>query len=138
MLQQGRAPKPPSRRTTAKLRSSGGRRRRGFCVARQFFFRAVALRSAGSGDGRDPAGSLRVELVLRTRLLESRQFRARGIDGDDLWKPLERYLQTARVVDLRHETEVGERDLAAECVRRGLHQRLQRVEALGDPMVIPG
>jgi hypothetical protein len=42
--------------------------------------------------------SLRVELVLRPRLLERRQLRARGIDGDDLGKPLERYLQTASIL----------------------------------------
>src|SRR3954452_23765451 len=90
------------------------------------------------GGGWTSNRSLRVELVLRPRLLEGRQLRARGIDGDDLGKPLERYLQTARVVDLRHETEVGEGDLAAEGVRRGLHQRLQRIEAFDDPMVIPG
>src|SRR6476646_1674007 len=82
--------------------------------------------------------SRRTTAILRPSLLEGRQLRACGIDGDDLGKPLERYLQTACVVDLRHEAEVGERDRVAEGVGRGLDQRLQRVEALGDPMVIPG
>src|SRR5262245_57572339 len=51
---------------------------------------------------------LRVGLVFRSRLFERRKLRAGCIDGDDLGKAIERHLQAARVVDLRHQANIGE------------------------------
>src|SRR6516165_2855030 len=62
--------------------------------------------------------SLRVRLVLRPRLVE-------------------RHLEASGVCDLRHQADVGQRDLAAERVGAGTEQRLDRLEALEDPVVVP-
>src|SRR5271166_5585805 len=83
-------------------------------------------------------GSLRVGLVLRPRLLECRKLPAGGIDGNDLWKAVERDLEAPRIVNLRHETNVGERDLVAERITLCADQRLDCVEAVDDPVAIPG
>src|SRR6266849_2583369 len=84
--------------------------------------------SCGSAT-RDRSGpSLRVRLVLRPRLVEGRELAAGGVGRDDLRKSIKRHLQAARVVDLRHQADVGQRDLAAEAVWRRLDHRLQGLE----------
>jgi hypothetical protein len=52
---------------------------------------------------------LGVRLVFRARPLESRQRQAGGLDGDDFRERVERYLQAAGVVDLRHQQDIGDR-----------------------------
>ena len=92
---------------------------------------------SGGGGGTRSTGHSASELVLRPRLLERRQLRACGIDGATTLGNRSSGTFRRRVVDLRHEAEVGERDRVAEGVGSGL-DRAKRVEALGDPMVIPG
>ena len=58
---------------------------------------------------------------------------AGGVDGDDLGKGIERHLQAARIGDLRHQADVGERDVGAEGVGSGPQHRLERVETLAAP-----
>src|SRR5215471_4895694 len=82
--------------------------------------------------------SLRVKLVLRPGLLKGGEFRACRIDRDDFGKPSERHLQTPRVVDLRHQADIGQRDLAAEGIGRRADHGFHRGEALENPVVIPG
>src|SRR5262249_45145349 len=104
--------------------------RKRFCLAT----RRVRARLLRKGGGR----SLRVRLVLRPRPLEGGELSAGCIDRDDVGKALQRHLQPSRIVDLRHEADIGERDRAAQGVRAGPHHGLQRGEALEDPMMIPG
>src|SRR6266446_9439173 len=82
--------------------------------------------------------SLRVGLVLRPRLLKSGELRACRIDRDDFGKSIERHLQTPRVVDLRYQADIGERNLAAEGIGRRTDHGFHRGEALENPVVVPG
>src|SRR5262245_6456895 len=82
--------------------------------------------------------SFGVGLVLRPGLLEGGEFRAGRIDRDDFGKSIERHLQPPRVVDLRHQADVGERDLVAEGVGRRAEHGFQRLKAFENPVVIPG
>src|SRR5262249_6045379 len=97
-------------------RSSRGRRERCFWVPGGVLSEASALRN-GSGEGLDVT-SFGVGLVLRLRLFKGGEFRACRIDRDDFGKSIERHLQTPRVVDLRHQADVDERDLVAEGIGR--------------------
>src|SRR5262249_54421620 len=85
----------------------------------------------------DPRASLRVGLVLRPRPLEGCKLHAGGIDGDELGESIERYFQTPRIVDLRHQANIGERDGAAEGIEARTDHRLQCFEAHEEPMVVP-
>src|SRR5262249_46926901 len=85
----------------------------------------------------DDEASLRVRLILRPRLVEGGKLQTGSVDGDDLGETIERHLEARRVVDLRHQADVGKRDLAAERVGTGLQQRFQCLEAVEDPVVIP-
>src|SRR6516165_12609347 len=82
--------------------------------------------------------SFGVGLVLRPGLLEGSEFRARRIDRDDFGKSIEWHLQAPRVVDLRHQADVGEGDLAAEGIGRRAEHRFQWLEAVENPVVVPG
>ncbi len=80
----------------------------------------------------------RVGLVLRPCLVEGGELGAGGVDREDLGIAVERRLQPPGIINLRHQAEIGERDVAAEGVGAGADQLLHRVEAVGDPVVIPG
>src|SRR5262245_43824255 len=82
--------------------------------------------------------SFGVGLVLRPGLLKGGEFRACRIDRDDFGKSIERHLQTPRVVNLRHQADVDERDLVAEGIGRRVDHGFHRGEALENPVVIPG
>ena len=61
--------------------------------------------------------SLGVGLVFRPRLVEGRQLQAGRVGRDDLRKLVERHLEPPRVVHLRHQTDVGKRDVARRSSR---------------------
>src|SRR5262245_63560506 len=118
-------------------RSSRGRRERCFWVPRGVLSEASALRN-GSGEALTCITSFGVGLVLRLRLFKGGEFRACRIDRDDFGKSIERHLQTPRVVDLRHQADVDERDLVAEGIGRRVDHGFYRGEALENAVVIPG
>src|SRR5207244_1166352 len=69
----------------------------------------ATTRSSKRRDGDQSVKLLRVRLVLGARMLERRQLPAGGIDGHNPAKTVERYLETAGVIDLRHQADVGRR-----------------------------
>src|ERR1700682_5046313 len=90
----------------------------------------------GERDRRPSAPSFRIRLVLGPSLLEGGELYAGRIDGDDLGIGVERHLQASRIGDLRHQTYIRERDLGAMSVRPSPEHRLERVEALSNPMAV--
>src|SRR5882672_5915581 len=82
--------------------------------------------------------SLRVRLALRPRLVEWRKLQAGGIDRDDFGELVERNLEPPRIVNLWHQTDVGDRHMRAARVGPGRDHRLDGGKAVGDPMVVPG
>ena len=63
-------------------------------------------------------------------LSKAASFRQRGVGRDKLRERVERNLEPSRVVDLRHQVDVGERDIAAEAIGAGLDHGFERGEAL--------
>src|SRR5215213_6899067 len=78
-----------------------------------------------------------VRLVFRPRLVEGRELEAGRIDRRDLRVLGKVHLEAAGVEHLRHEAEVGHRDMRPECVGAGADQRFDRIEALRHPMPVP-
>src|SRR5215470_13376362 len=82
--------------------------------------------------------SLRVRLIFRPRLVEGGKLVAGRVGRDDLGETIERHLQAPRIVDLRHQADICERDVLAEGVGPRPDQDLERFEPFEDPMVVPG
>src|SRR5215471_8807676 len=82
--------------------------------------------------------SFGVGLVLWTRAIEGRERQTGAIDADYFRKPLERYFEALGIVDLRHQADIGQRDLATTGVGTGRDQRFQRFKAGDYPMMVPG
>src|ERR1043166_7271546 len=70
-----------------------------------------------------------VGLVFRPRFVEGRQLPARGLRGGELRIIRHVDLEAARVEHLRHQADVGQRDMRAERVWARADQRFERVEA---------
>ena len=92
---------------------------------------AAADRATRIGEGASRA--LGVRLIFRPRLVERRKLGAGGIGRDDLRIAVERHLQAARVVDLRHQADVRQRDLAAARIGRGRDHLFDGLEAVDAP-----
>src|SRR5580704_10609520 len=80
----------------------------------------------------------RIRLVLGPRPVESRQRHAGGVHRNDFGKLVQWNLEPPRVVDLRHQAEVGDRHRFAAGIWPGLEQRFERLEAGDHPMMVPG
>jgi hypothetical protein len=64
--------------------------------------------------------------------------RANRIDMGDLRKRIERYVETPRVVDLRHQSHIRQARLVAKAEGFPLYQAFNRAEAFLDPVPVPG
>src|SRR5436305_15255978 len=83
------------------------------------------------------SASLRVGLVFRPCLFERGKLATRGVDGDDPGKTVERHLKTPRVINLRHQTDIGERDLVAKRKGSLADHCLDGGKTFDNPVVIP-
>src|SRR5580704_5976362 len=79
-----------------------------------------------------------IRLVLRPRPVERRKLHAGGIHGNDFRELVERDLEPARIVDLRHQADVGKRDGIAVEISPRTDEGLERLEAFEDPVMVPG
>ena len=84
------------------------------------------------------AVSLRIGLIFGAGAVESGKRKTGRVDADDLGKSLQRHFQAPGIVDLRHQAEIGQRDLVAAGIGRGPDQRFKRLEAGDDPVMVPG
>src|SRR5262249_14350119 len=109
-----------------------------FLDATRGSFRGVGAQEWIGGGPLTCITSCGVGLVLRPRLLEGGKFRACRIDRNDFGKSIERHLQTARVVNLRRQADVSERDPAAAGIGLRVDHGFHRGKALENPVVIPG
>ena len=106
--------------------------------------RAAAVSGVGPGTGRSRPGlngksSGGVQLLFRPRLVERGQAQAGGLDAADLRKRHQVAIVAPRIVHLRDQAQVGQGHpvTVAESPRQGREPRLERREALGDPVPIP-
>src|SRR5580692_9428068 len=83
-------------------------------------------------------GLFSIRLVFRARAVERGKFQAGNIYGEDFWEFVERNFEPARIVKLRHETDVGDGHRVPARIRTGFDQLLERLEAIENPVVIPG
>ena len=79
-----------------------------------------------------------VSLAGGRRFLEGRQLRTGRVDAGDLRVIREGNVEPTGVENLRHEIDVGERGTRPEGERPRLDQGFDGVEALADPMGVPG
>ncbi len=79
----------------------------------------------------------RVGLIFRPRPIEGRQLETGSVDAEDLRELVERHLEAARIGNLRHQSDIGERDGVAIRIGAGRDQRLDGFEALEHPMMVP-
>src|SRR5690242_17335861 len=82
--------------------------------------------------------SLGVGLIFRPRLIKCRELQADGIDCDNFWEFIKRYLVTPGICYLRYQTNIGKRDMSTVGVRRRREHGFQRRKTCNDPVVIPG
>ena len=70
------------------------------------------------------------QAVSRGSLVEGRKLTASGLDRYDPGKTVQPYFEPAGIINLRYNTDIGERDLVAEGIAALAEQRLQRGKTL--------
>ena len=99
-------------RSTPVIHRTTRRMREGEVTLRSGSRIQSARRAFGAG------ASFRIRLVFRPRFVEGGQLVARRLDAEDFREFLERHFEPARIVDLRDQANIGDRDMRAERVRR--------------------